>query len=180
MSVLLGEERRKLLTSLEIGNVNEKGSPRGESWCSASLAQSCCATEAAVQALGSKTSWNGLPSISQTRQATPGALPEGGKCFLMYNTKHVKEELQFLLVLQGTESNNLGNVFDLMDRLLRYGVDTHSGINRMSWLSLWGCRANPAHSLWTCFYFWGPCEQAPSSYRYSEKLNNLVKVTAYC
>lgn len=102
MSVLLGEERQKLLTSLEIGNVNEKGSPRGESWCSAFLAQSRYTTEAAAQALGSKTSWNGLPSISQTRQATLGAMPEGSKCFLMYNTKHVKEELQSLLALQQT------------------------------------------------------------------------------
>lgn len=53
---VLGEERQKLLTSLEIRNVNEKGLPLGESGGTASPVQSPCATEAVAQGLGSKTS----------------------------------------------------------------------------------------------------------------------------
>lgn len=100
--------------------------------------------------------------------------PEGSKSFLMYNARHEKEELWSLLPLQGTEHNNLSKVFDLVGRLLCYKVDTHSRINRMSWLCVWRWRAILACTFLTCFCFLRHYGHVPSC---SEKLNNLTKVT---
>lgn len=85
----------------------------------------------------------------------------------------LKKSSSLLLPLQGTESNKLGKVFDLVGKLLCYKMDTHSRINRMSWLCAWRWREILARTLLTCFCFLRPYGHASSC---SEKLNNLAKM----
>lgn len=137
VSILLGQERQKLLTRLEIGKCKwNKGFPQGSLGMQPPWLNHTVPRTLSAQGPGSRAGWNGSPSVSWTRQAALGVMSEGGNSgsLLMCNAKPVNWRVYYLYVEQRAK---VWTVFlNLIGRLLWFRVDTLSRLHGKGWFYL--------------------------------------------